>query len=52
MFFHPEFISPDWRSPIDEIVDDAIQACPMDYRRALYKNIVLSGGTTLFDGFS
>ena len=24
----------------------------MDYRRDLYKNIVLSGGSTLFDGFS
>ena len=23
----------------------------MDYRRKLYKNIVLSGGSTLFDGF-
>jgi len=23
----------------------------MDYRRRLYKNIVLSGGSTLFDGF-
>ena len=23
----------------------------MDYRRHLYKNIVLSGGSTLFDGF-
>ena len=23
----------------------------MDYRRDLYKNIVLSGGSTLFDGF-
>jgi actin-related protein 3 len=23
----------------------------MDYRRRLYKNIVLSGGSTLYDGF-
>ena len=23
----------------------------MDYRRKLYKNITLSGGSTLFDGF-
>ena len=23
----------------------------MDYRRRLYQNIVLSGGSTLFDGF-
>ena len=41
----------DWKTPIDEVVDETIQACPMDYRRDLYKNIVLSGGSTLFDGF-
>ena len=41
----------DWKIPIDEVVDETIQACPMDYRRDLYKNIVLSGGSTLFDGF-
>jgi actin-related protein 3 len=51
MFFHPEFIHPDWKSPIDEVVDNAILACPIDYRKRLYQNIVLSGGTTLFDGF-
>ena len=51
MFFHPEFIHQDWKTPLDEVVDDAIQSCPMDYRRLLYKNIVLSGGSTLFDGF-
>jgi actin-related protein 3 len=27
-----------------------IQFCPIDTRRNLYKNIVLSGGSTLFDG--
>lgn len=51
MFFHPEFVHQDWKTPIDEVVDETIQACPMDYRRDLYKNIVLSGGSTLFDGF-
>jgi|TARA_B110000285_G_scaffold190958_1_gene218463 actin-related protein 3 len=51
MFFHPEFIHQDWKSPLDEIIDNSIQACPMDYRRRLYQNIVLSGGSTLFDGF-
>ena len=24
----------------------------MDYRRRLYKNIVMSGGSTMFDGFN
>ena len=51
MFFHPEFVHADWRTPLDEVIDDAIQSCPMDYRRRLYKNIVLSGGSTLFEGF-
>ena len=51
MFFHPEFIHQDHVTPLDEVVDNSIQACPMDYRRSLYKNIVLSGGSTLFEGF-
>lgn len=34
-----------------EVVDDAIQKCPVEYRTRLYNNIVLSGGSTLFDGF-
>ena len=51
MFFHPEFIHQDWRAPLDEIVDNAIQSSPIDTRRKLYENVVLSGGTTLFDGF-
>ena len=51
MFFHPEFIHADWRSPLDEIVDNSIQSSPIDTRRKLYENIVLSGGSTLFTGF-
>lgn len=51
MFFHPEFFHNDFRTPLDEVIDKAIQACPMDYRRKLYKNITLSGGSTLFDNF-
>jgi actin-related protein 3 len=51
MFFHPEFIHSDWRAPLDEIVDNSIQSCPIDTRRKLYENIVLSGGSTLFKDF-
>jgi actin-related protein 3 len=32
-------------------VDDVIQHCPIDVRRPLYHNIVLSGGSTMFKGF-
>ena len=41
----------EFTEPLDECIDNAIQSCPMDYRRKLYNNIVLSGGSTLFDGF-
>lgn len=51
IFFHPEFSNPDFTLPISEIVDDVIQNCPIDVRRGLYKNIVLSGGSTMFRDF-
>ena len=51
MFFHPEFLHSDWRTPLDECVDNAIQSCPIDTRRELYNSVILSGGSTLFDGF-
>ena len=41
----------DFTKPLGEVVDEAIQRCPVDYRIKLYENIVLSGGSTLFDGF-
>lgn len=44
-------MSKDFTKPLEEVVDDAVQSCPIDYRIKLYKNIVLSGGSTLFDGF-
>jgi len=51
IFFHPEFSNADFTLPISEIVDDVIQSCPIDSRRPLYKNIVLSGGSTMFRDF-
>ena len=30
------------------MVDEVIQSCAIDTRRALYGNVVLSGGTTMF----
>lgn len=51
IFFHPEFANPDFTTPISETVDDVIQNCPIDVRRGLYKNIVLSGGSTMFRDF-
>lgn len=51
IFFHPEFCNPDFTTPISETVDTVIQNCPIDVRRPLYKNIVLSGGSTMFKDF-
>lgn len=51
MFFSPEIYSSDFLTPLPEIVDRAIQSSPIDTRRSLYKNIVLSGGSTMFKDF-
>jgi len=51
IFFHPEFKNPDFTVPISETVDSVVQNCPIDVRRGLYKNIVLSGGSTMFKDF-
>ena len=34
--------------PLPEVVDQSILKCPIDTRRRLYNNIVLSGGSTMF----
>uniref|UniRef100_A0A915M1M4 Actin-related protein n=1 Tax=Meloidogyne javanica TaxID=6303 RepID=A0A915M1M4_MELJA len=51
IFFHPEFVSSDYVTSISESVDQVIQQCPIDVRRGLYENIVLSGGSTMFKDF-
>lgn len=37
IFFNPEIYSSDFLTPLPEIVDDVIQASPIDVRRGLYK---------------
>jgi len=51
IFFNPEIFSSDWLTPLPKMVDDTVQSCPIDTRRGLYKNIVLSGGSTMFKDF-
>jgi actin-related protein 3 len=51
IFFNPEIFSSDFLTPLPKVVDDTIQNCPIDVRRGLYKNIVLSGGSTMFKDF-
>jgi actin-related protein 3 len=52
VFFNPEIISSDFLTPLPDVVDQVIQSCPIDTRRGLYKNIVLSGGSTMYKDFS
>ncbi|ORX89734.1 actin-related protein 3-like protein [Basidiobolus meristosporus CBS 931.73] len=51
IFFNPEIVSSDFLTPLPEVVDNVIQSSPIDTRRGLYKNIVLSGGSTMFKDF-
>jgi actin-related protein 3 len=59
IFFNPEIASSDFLTPLPDVVDDVIQSCPIDTRRGLYKvifkynkkNIVLSGGSTMYKDF-
>jgi len=51
IFFNPEIASSDFLTPLPEVVDSVIQSSPIDTRRGLYKNIVLSGGSTMFKDF-
>lgn len=46
-----QFSNPDFTTPLSDLVDDVIQNCPIDVRRPLYNNIVLSGGSTMFKDF-
>ncbi|KAG7662856.1 ARP3 [[Candida] subhashii] len=51
IFFNPEIYSSDYLTPLPTVVDQVIQASPIDVRKKLYKNIVLSGGSTMFKDF-
>jgi len=51
LFFSPEIYDPKMNLSLPAIVDKSILACPIDTRRALLKNIVLSGGSTMFKDF-
>ncbi|CAM8916096.1 unnamed protein product [Rhodiola kirilowii] len=52
IFFNPEIYSEDASTPLPSVVDKCIQSAPIDTRRALYKNVVLSGGSTMLKDFN
>lgn len=51
IFFSPEITTPDYLTPLPEVVDNVVQTSPIDVRKGLYRNIVLSGGSTMFKDF-
>lgn len=51
IFFSPDIHDPKHNTPLPVVVDQSIMAAPIDTRRSLYKNIVLSGGSTMFKDF-
>lgn len=51
LFFHPEIFSSNFTTPLPNLVDGVVQQCPIDVRRQLYHNVVLSGGSTMFKHF-
>lgn len=51
IFFNPSIYTTQPPSSLPDLVDEVICQCPMDTRRNLYSNIVLSGGSTLYKNF-
>ncbi len=51
MVMNPNIYDSSIKMTLPEVVDSAILKCPIDSRRALYNNIVLSGGNTGFKDF-
>uniref|UniRef100_A0A914DRA1 Actin n=1 Tax=Acrobeloides nanus TaxID=290746 RepID=A0A914DRA1_9BILA len=50
VLFRPELIGEEYDG-IHQCIVNSIHKCDMDLRKTLYSNIVLSGGSTMFNGF-
>ena len=50
-YFSPEIIDKNFKESIEEIIDLTIQQCPIEYRKLLYSNIILTGGNGFFLNF-
>lgn len=48
--FNPELGGKELRG-VHKLTFDSIMTCDLDVRKDLYSNIILSGGTTMFEGF-
>lgn len=52
LFFSPEIFTDQFPTPLPDVVDNCIQACPIDTRKQLYNYITLSGGSTMYKNFT
>lgn len=52
VFFQPSLASATVTQSLPVILHDSVMASPIDCRKRLFSNIVLSGGSTLFPNFS
>jgi actin-related protein 3 len=52
LFFNPEIFSSDFTTPLPDLIDNVIQACPIDCRKQLYNYVTLSGGSTMYKNFT
>jgi len=52
IFFHPELCSERSAVSLPVAIDQSIQKAPIDVRRKLYENIVVTGGSSGFANFS
>jgi actin-related protein 3 len=50
MFFRPEIIDAKWNQSLVRLLEETILLSPIDCRRKLYQNIILSGGSTSVEG--
>lgn len=51
IFFNPDIFNDEHTTPLPELVDNCIGQAPIDAKRLLYRNICLSGGSTMFKDF-
>ena len=50
LLFHPSLIGSE-EAGVHSMLCQSIASCDLDVRRSLFSSIILSGGSTLFDGF-
>jgi actin-related protein 3 len=52
VWFSPELVSSEYTTPISALIHRAIRMSPIQDRMTLFSHIVLSGGSTTFDGLA